>query len=307
MTNLRIVNYRAGRGPRVGIVSGDEILDAAALTGVEAYASIGNLMRDWDQALERVRDALDSNQGTGRTPLAGARLDAPVRHGAAIYGAGANYYGHSREMATIAGRPAPEDPRTSGQLPWHFLKAPSTVVGDAATVARPAAAADTLDWEVELAVVIGSKAKNVSAEAALSHVAGYTVANDLSARGLLWRAGIQEGSPFRADWVLHKNFDGSTPLGPWLVPAAEIADPQDLALGLSINGQTMQSDRTVDMIFTIAEQIAHLSSYVTLTPGDIILTGTPGGNAAFHGRFLQPEDAVEAWVEGIGTLTTHIV
>ncbi len=306
MTNMRIVNYRAQRGSRVGIVVEDTVIDAAALTGMEDLASIGNFMRRWDTAVLAVGEALRSGTDAVRLPLGGTRLDAPIRHGAAIYGAGANYYGHSREMAELAGRPAPADPRTSGQRPWHFLKAPSTVVGDRAEVERPAAAGDSLDWEVELAVVIGRKGKNIPVAQALDHVAGYTVANDLSARALLWREGLHEKSPFRADWMLHKNFDGSTPLGPWLVPAAQVANPQDLALGLSVNGVTRQSDRTSDMIFTIAEQIAHLSSFITLTAGDVILTGTPGGNAAFHGRFLQPGDVVEAWVEGIGTLTTHI-
>lgn len=306
MTDLRIVNVQASGGARVGVVVGDDVVDVAELTGVDDYASIGNFMRAWDTALQRVRQALDRGHQTARTPLAHSRLLAPVRHGATIFGAGANYYGHSREMAELAGRPTPEDPRAAGHAPWHFLKAPSTVVGDGATVARPAAAPDTLDWEVELAVVIATAAKDVVAEDALSHIAGYTVANDLSARGMLWRQGMQANSPFRADWVLHKNFDGSTPLGPWLVPASEVGDPQDLALGLKLNGATMQSDRTSDMIFTVAEQIAHLSRHVTLTPGDIILTGTPGGNAAFHGRFLAPGDHIEAWVEGIGTLTTHI-
>jgi 2-keto-4-pentenoate hydratase/2-oxohepta-3-ene-1,7-dioic acid hydratase in catechol pathway len=300
------VNVRATGGARVGVVVGDDVVDVAGLTGVDDYAMIGNFMRAWDTALQSVRDAIDEGRDAPRTPLAQARLLAPVRHGAAIFGAGANYYGHAREMAELAGRPAPEDPRTTGQEPWHFLKAPSTVVGDGATVARPAASPDTLDWEVELAAVISTAAKDVTVEDALSHVAGYTVANDLSARGKLWRDGLHASSPFRADWVLHKNFDGSTPLGPWLVPASELADPQDLALGLRVNGATMQSDRTSDMIFTIAEQIAHLSRHVTLTPGDIILTGTPGGNAAAHGRFLAAGDEVEAWVDGIGTLTTHI-
>ena len=306
MTTLQFVSYEAQRGPRVGVVVGEDILDVAGLTGVDAYASMSNVMHDWDTAVQSTKAAVESGVTAMATPMGDTRLNAPIRPGAAIYGAGANYYGHSREMAAAAGRPAPVDPRTQGQKPWHFLKAPSTVTGDRATVTRPAVAADRLDWEVELAVVIGRTAKNVFAENALDHVAGYTIANDLSARALLWREGLQEKSPFRADWVLHKNFDGSTPLGPWLVPAIDLADPQDLALGLSLNGQSMQSDRTSDMVFSIAEQIAHLSSYITLAPGDVILTGTPGGNAAFHGRYLQPGDVVEAWVEGIGSLTTHI-
>jgi 2-keto-4-pentenoate hydratase/2-oxohepta-3-ene-1,7-dioic acid hydratase in catechol pathway len=306
VSNLRIVNYRADRGPRVGMLDDEGVSDVAELTGRPEYASIGNFMRDWDAAVEQVRRSRDAGARTGTLSREEVQLLAPVRHGAAIYGAGANYYGHSREMAEIAGRPAPADPRLQGQKPWHFLKAPSTVVGEGAIVERPEAAAETLDWEVELAVVIRGRAKRVSPEDALDYVAGYTVANDLSARGLLWREGLHERSPFRADWVLHKNFDGSTPLGPWLVPAREIPDPQSLGLGLRVNGETMQADRTSDMIFTVAEQIAHLSNHITLTPGDIILTGTPGGNAAVHGRFLHAGDVVEAWVERIGTLTTRI-
>lgn len=283
-----------------------QVLDAVELTGTRADTTIDTLLADWPAAEHRIRDALASGRDASRLPLSGVTLLPPVPMRAAIYCAGANYYGHAKEMADYAGRPAPADPRTSGGQPWHFLKAPGTTVGDGATVTIPAAAPTTLDWEVELAAVIGAEARNVSAADALDYVAGYTVANDLSARALLWREGLATASPFRADWMSHKNFDGSCPIGPWLVPAADISDPQHLGLGLRVNGADMQGDNTSDMIFTVAEQIAHLSSLITLHPGDVVLSGTPGGVGSVRGQFLAAGDVVEAWVEGIGTLTTRI-
>lgn len=307
MTNFGVARVATDRGARVAVVVGDDVFDAAELTGDERHVTLEDVLTDWSGAEGSIRAALESGDRPAPSPRGSARLLAPVPARASIYGAGANYYGHAREMAARAGRPAPGDPRTTGQRPWHFLKAPSTVVGDGAKVAPPAAAPDTLDWEVELAAIIGREAKDVAAEHALDFVAGYTVANDLSARSLQWRTDVHEASPFRADWLAHKSFDGACPLGPWLVPASQIEDPQTLGLGLSVNGVPMQSDRTSDMIFTVAEQIAYLSSLITLRPGDVILTGTPAGVGSGRGVFLKRGDTVEAWVEHIGTLSTRIV
>lgn len=304
--DFRVVNVSTDAGARAGVLVDGEVIGLADLTGTERLGTIDGLFADWSAGLHSIRTALIGSGRPAGTPAADARLLAPVPPAASIYCAGANYYGHAREMAQRAGRPAPSDPRTTGQRPWHFLKAPSTVVGDRAVVRRPAGGLDSLDWEVELAAVIGRTAKNVAAQDALDFVAGYTVANDLSARALLWRSELPESSPFRADWIGHKNFDGACPIGPSLVPASDIADPQDLALGLRVNGEPMQDERTSDMIFTVAEQIAYLSTSLTLRPGDVILSGTPAGVGSGRGVFLSAGDEVEAWVEHIGTLTTRI-
>jgi len=163
-----------------------------------------------------------------------------------------------------------------------------------------------MDWEIELAAVIGKPAKDVPLDKALSYVAGYTVACDLSARDRGFREQVSVGSPFRADWVAHKNFEGACPLGPWIVPASDIKDPQNLDLKLWVNGVIKQDSNTREMIFNLAEQIEQLSSAITLLPGDIILTGTPAGVGAGRGEFLKAGDEVKLWIEKIGELTTRM-
>ena len=144
-----------------------------------------------------------------------------------------------------------------------------------------------MDWEVELAAVIGRTAKNVPEDKALSYVAGYTIANDLSARDRGRRPTFGDTSPFKADWTKHKSFDGSCPLGPWIVPASDIKDPQNLGLKLWVNGVLKQDSNTSDMIFNLAEQIATCPRGMTLHPGDLILTGTPAGVGAGTRRVPQ--------------------
>ena len=163
-----------------------------------------------------------------------------------------------------------------------------------------------VDWEVELAAVIGRTAKNVPEDKALDYVAGYTAANDLSARDRGRRANISDTSPFKSDWTKHKTFEGSCPLGPWIVPAREIGDPQNLGLKLWVNNVLKQDSNSKDMIFTLAEQIAQLSNGMTLHPGDVILTGTPAGVGSARGEFLKPGDTVKIWIEKIGTLTNKM-
>ena len=125
----------------------------------------------------------------------------------------------------------------------------------------------------------------------------------MSARDLGFREPLPPQNPFRTDWLAHKSFDGSCPLGPWIVPASEIGDPQNLGLKLWVNDVLKQDSNTGKMIFTLAEQIAQLSSRITLHPGDVILTGTPAGVGAGRGEFLKPGDVVRLWIEKIGTLT----
>ena len=168
------------------------------------------------------------------------------------------------------------------------------------------AASKTMDWEVELAAVIGRPAKNVSIEKALDYVAGYTICNDLSARDMGRRPHIGETSPFKADWTSHKSFDGSCPMGPWIVPASEIGDPHNLGMKLWVNDVIKQDSNSGQMIFNTNEQIAQLSSRITLHPGDVIMTGTPAGVGAARKEFLKAGDTVKLWIEKIGTLTNKM-
>jgi 2-keto-4-pentenoate hydratase/2-oxohepta-3-ene-1,7-dioic acid hydratase in catechol pathway len=146
----------------------------------------------------------------------------------------------------------------------------------------------------------------VPLDKALSYVAGYTVANDLSARDRGRRPGIEDTSFFKMDWSKHKSFDGSCPLGPWIVPAGEIADPQNLAMKLWVNDTLKQDSNSSKMLFSLAEQIEQLSINMTLYPGDLILTGTPAGTGAESGEFLKNGDVVKVWIEGIGEFSNKI-
>jgi 2-keto-4-pentenoate hydratase/2-oxohepta-3-ene-1,7-dioic acid hydratase in catechol pathway len=300
----RLATYVADAGPRAGLVIGEEVFDAAALTGQAGDSTVLGILEDWAAAQERLARAAAA-PGKGR-PLGGTRLLAPIRWPSAIYCAGANYADHAAEMARAQNRPPPPDPHTLGLKPWHFIKAGRSTLAAAGEIVAITGLSQTMDWEIELAAVIGRTAKNVSLAHALDHVAGYTIANDLSARDMGRRAGVPDDSPFKFDWVAHKNFDGSCPLGPWIVPASDIPDPQNLGLKLWVNDVVKQDSNTGEMIFSIAEQIAHLSSRITLNPGDVVLTGTPSGVGAARKEFLKAGDVAKLTIERIGWLTNRM-
>jgi len=304
----KLATYRGSDGPRAGLIIGEEVFDAAKLTGKPAYATVIGILEDWKAAEPALKEAAAraGKSRIKRQPLSRTKLLAPVRFPSAIYCAGANYGDHAAEMAAREGRPPPVDPHTQGLNAWHFLKAPHAIADPGAAV-KISGYAEQMDWEVELAAVIGRVAKNVPQRNALSFVAGYTVANDLSARDRGRRANVPDASPFKWDWTKHKSFDGSCPLGPWIVPASDIRDPQKLGLKLWVNGVLKQDSNTSDMIFNLAEQIAALSAGMTLYPGDIILTGTPAGVGAGRGEFLKPGDTVKLWVEDIGEIENRMV
>jgi 2-keto-4-pentenoate hydratase/2-oxohepta-3-ene-1,7-dioic acid hydratase in catechol pathway len=233
-------------------------------------------------------------------------LLAPVQFPSTIYCAGANYADHAAAMAAKEGQPAPADPHEQGLKPWHFLKAPRAITDPGASI-KISHYAKSMDWEIELAAVIGRPAKDVPKEKALGYVAGYMVANDLSARDRGFRANMSPTSIFRMDWTKHKTFEGSCPVGPWIVPASDIADPQNLELKLWVNGELKQDSNTGKMLFTLAEQIEQLSINMTLHPGDLILTGTPAGTGAESSTFLKGGDVVKLWIEDIGEIENRMV
>ena len=305
--HYKLVTYETVQGPRAGAVLHDAVFDLAELTGKPSYATMLGVLDDWVEA-EAVIETAVATTGSGATassPLAKVRLLAPVLYPSAIFCAGANYYDHMSEMARVFNLEPEPDPRKAGLTPWHFIKAPRTVVETDARIPQPAHT-KMLDWEAELAAIIGRAAKNVPVESALNYVAGYTVANDLSARDFTVRANVPEKSPFRYDWIAQKSFDAACPLGPWLVPAKEIPDPQHLGIKLWVNNVLKQDSHTSKMIFSLAEQIAHLSTRLTLHPGDLILTGTPAGVGLARKEFLKSGDVVRVWVEQVGTLSNTL-
>ena len=304
--SYRLLTYQSGREARAGILVEEQVYDPAAIVG-EAYTSVLAILQDWrlarsGLALAAERIIAGKSRAKG-VPVKRVKLLAPVLYPANIYCAGANYTDHMIEMARAHGREAGPTAKERGEKPWHFIKASrGTVVGPGAKVKIPPYCR-MMDWEVELAAVIGRTAKDIPVEKALDCVAGYTIADDLSARDAGRRDKTPETSPFHMDWLGHKSFDGSCPVGPWITPAGDVPDPQNLGLKLWVNGELMQDSHTSKMIFSTAEQIAMLSSRVTLNPGDLVLTGTPAGVGMGRNRFLKPGDSVRLWIEGIGDMT----
>jgi 2-keto-4-pentenoate hydratase/2-oxohepta-3-ene-1,7-dioic acid hydratase in catechol pathway len=307
MAGYKLATYQTADGPRAGLIVDDKVFDAAKLTGKAAYATTLGIFNDWRAAQGALKAAAAKGAKSKAKPLpvSKAKLLAPILWPSAIYCAGANYQDHANEMAAKDNKPPPPDPHTLGLESWHFIKASRSIANPGATI-KISHYSKKMDWEVELAAVIGKPAKDVPVEKALSYVAGYTIANDLSARDRGRRPHIPDHSPFKADWVAHKSFDGSCPLGPWIVPASDIKDPQKLGLKLWVNDVLKQDSNTSEMIFKLAEQIAHLSSRLTLHPGDLILTGTPAGVGAGRGEFLQAGDTVKLWIEKIGEISNKM-
>ncbi|WP_026542673.1 fumarylacetoacetate hydrolase family protein [Paenarthrobacter nicotinovorans] len=255
--------------------------------GAEKYFSLTPLTQDTDGAflasdgIERTRQALDNGELPEISPE-GLRIGTPVARPGAVVAIGLNYTAHAAESGA-----------TPPQVPVVFLKPTNTIAGpfDAAPIPP---SSEKYDWEVELAIVIGREASYLSsAEEAGGCIAGYAVANDLSER--------EYQIPGAAgQWTKGKSLPGSTPLGPWLVPASDI-DAGNLRLQTLVNGAPRQDSSTSDMIFDPATIVHHLSQYMVLEPGDVIITGTPEG-VALSGRFpfIQPGDVVELEIDGLG-------
>jgi 2-keto-4-pentenoate hydratase/2-oxohepta-3-ene-1,7-dioic acid hydratase in catechol pathway len=300
MAGYRLATYESAQGPRAGAVINDTVYDVAALTGQSKYVTALDVLNDWDAAHKLLDAAAKAPKGDGK-PVKQTKFLAPVRWPGTIYCAGANYQDHAEEMWKAAGQPPQPDPHELGLKPWFFIKAARSVTDPDAKVSI-SKYSKKMDWEAELAVVIGRKARDLTLENALSCVAGYTVGNDLSARDLGFRPQLPESSPFRADWIRHKSFDGSCPLGPWITPAAYVSNPSKLAIKLWVNDTLKQNSNSGNMIFTIAEQISHLSTGITLYPGDVIMTGTPAGVGAGRGEFLKAGDVVKVEIAEIGSI-----
>ena len=261
------------------------------LADLGAPATVAGLFEDWPRWSAHLRAVAPH----GAALPAGSPVLAPLQFPGKILCAGANYYDHSAEMGV-------QDLRKEAQRLFFFFKPPrNAVVGPGPTVRMPIGT-KAMDWEIELALVIGKTARNVSEAAAMAHVAAYTVAIDFSARD-------HNRAPetfYKLDWVAGKGHDTCCPMGPVLVPAEDIGDAMDLGLKLTVNGETKQNARTAGMIFNIAEQISTLSRIMTLDPGDVILTGTPAGVGAPKQTFLSVGDRVTAEIEKIGTLAVVI-
>ncbi len=264
-----------------------------ARVGLDGQDTVAGLFHDWSRALPTLSAAAAQVQASDALPPA-PRL-APLLYPGKILCAGANYFDHLAEMGMPGAKK--EDQRL-----FFFMKPPrNAVVGEGETVHMPIHT-QAFDWEVELALVIGKTARNVSVEQALSHVAAYTVAIDFSARD-------HNRAPetfYKLDWVAGKGHDTCCPMGPSLIPAEFFGDPQQAALKLAVNGVLKQNGHAKDMIFSVAEQISTASRIMTLDPGDVLLTGTPAGVGVPHKTFLSVGDKVDAEIAGVGQLSVSI-
>ena len=260
-------------------------------------ASVEELLTRWSEVAPKL-DALANEAAAAQGQLENVSLGpedlAPPFRPGRFFCAAANYTEHAEEMGTVLAAKAESKP-------YIFMKPDTALIGHNDTVIIPKATSQ-VDWEIELAAVIGCEARHLSIDEALDCVAGYTVINDISARDLNER----DDFPFKMDWFQGKCFDTFAPLGPWLVPSSCIDDPHDLKMQLSVNDEVMQDSTTAAMIFDTREQIAYLTSILTLKPGDVIATGTPTGVGMGRGIFLKPGDVMEATIESIGTLRNPV-
>lgn len=302
-----LLSYRSDSGPRGGILVNGRVHDVADVLGGMpggAPGSILDLLADWGACCPRLEAAANASLAGG-SPLGEVDLLPPILWPSALFCAGANYADHVAEMRVALNLPD-DGGRNPGDLPWHYVGLPRhSMIGHGAEIKLPSWS-ERVDWEAEIGAVIGREARNVSVADALQYVAGLTIVNDLSARDWVKRTNTPAGSPFQWDWVSQKCFETAKPTGPWITPLSAIRDIDDIGIRLWVNDELMQDSSSNQLIFDIAEQVAHLSTRVTLRPGDVIATGTPAGVGAARGRFLQPGDKVRIRVEGVGELCNPV-
>jgi 2,4-diketo-3-deoxy-L-fuconate hydrolase len=276
---MKLIRFGEPGNERPGLLQADGVVDLGL--HFKDIPDIGQTFFEegWIQRVSRLK-------ASGRELI--ERLGPPIPHPSKIICLGKNYVEHARE----GGFDVPE-------APLLFCKSPNTVNGPFDPVIMPRSSAQ-IDWEVELAVVIGREGKRISKANAMDHVAGYTVLNDVSAR---------QAQFAQSQWFRGKSFDGFAPLGPALVTPDEVGDVQNLRLTATVNGQPMQAGTTGDMMFDVAALIENISEDITLVPGDIISTGTPAGVGIFRDPpvLLADGDVVECWVERIGTIRNRFV
>jgi 2-keto-4-pentenoate hydratase/2-oxohepta-3-ene-1,7-dioic acid hydratase in catechol pathway len=284
---MRLITYKAKHDARLGLLRDDHVIDLAAASDGRLPSDMRTFLQQGENAMRLARQV--EQNATASLPLAEVMLLAPIPNPSKVVAIGLNYMDHCREQNI-------EPP----EAPIIFAKFPSAVVGPGAAIRWDPALTRKVDYEVELAVVMGRTARRVSAADALDYVAGYTISNDVSARDL------QFGD---RQWVRGKSLDTFCPLGPWLVTRDEIPDPHDLSIRCTLNGDVMQDSTTAEMIFGVTTLIEFISRAFTLLPGDVIATGTPDGVGVFRSPqvFMKSGDVVTLEVEGLGQLTNHCI
>ena len=296
---MKLAHYSKNAAVGLGLVDNGMLydLDAAKVGGA---AGCGGLTIDGILAqglLSTFRETAKSVQDSKGLPVESAKLLSPVLMPEKILLMAVNYRSHRKEFG----------PQDAPGEPYLFTKFRNALIGSGDPVLIPGISKQ-VDWEVELAVIIGKAGKNISRKDAMGYVAGYAISNDVSFRDWQFSTRSPDGNTkLGLNWVKGKGLDASFPLGPWLVTADEIPDPHALRISLSVNGKKRQDSTTADMVFTIDTIIEYLSKGMTLKPGDIISTGTPEGVGAFTGGpYLKAGDILEGTIEKIGTLRNPV-
>lgn len=301
---MKFLTFNDGGEPCLGLLLADDTVIALSdLLATypdhglaEIPTSLNALIALGDQAVDRIQTCLaKGTAGIHSQSLADTTVLPPLTMTKNVFCVGRNYRDHIIEGNLARGRPA----NTFPEAIEFFSKPPTAVVGHGALVHRYAELTDTLDYEVELAIVIGKRGKDISSDDALSHVFGYTVVNDITARNLQQRHG---------QWLKGKGLDTTCPMGPVVVHHSAIENPNKLDVSLTLNGELRQSDNTASMIFSVQTIIEQLSAGMTLEAGDVIATGTPKGvgYAMTPPSCLKVGDVVSATVQHVGTLTNTI-
>jgi len=291
-----------------GLVVGDRVLDLRPALG--EGVTTRDLLGDWDAALERLR-ALAAGPLDGAVPLEDLRPLPPVQPPGQIFLAGANYHNHLRQIVFTMARNVPGETRpdhvlraeaeetvrrqAEGGVPFVFSVQPSALCGARDDIVLWGPGVEH-DWELELTVVIGRHARDVPEERAMEYVAGYTIGNDISTRDVMNRPGFP-----MTDFLMTKGRPTFKPLGPYIVPREFVPDPLALRVTLRVNGEVMQDEGVDDIIYGVEQLVSYASTVTDLWPGDVLLTGSPAGNAGHHGnRWLRPGDVIEGKITGLG-------
>ena len=285
---MRLATVRTWAGPRAAVLVGDHLVDVHAVDpGVPP--TVRQILEGGSATLQAALHAAQRSEAF-KIPVADAQFFAAVHDPHKIICIGLNYKDHAAE----SGVPIPKDPVL-------FSKYATALIGHGEAIVLPPVSSE-VDYEAELVVVIGRRGRNIPAAAALEYVAGYTIGHDVSARD--WQL-KKDGK----QWMAGKTFDTFAPMGPYLVTADEVPDPQNLRIALRLNGQTMQDSSTTQLIFGIKEAVAYISQVMTLEPGDVIYTGTPPGVGVARKPpvFLKPGDVCEVEIEGLGVLRNPVV
>jgi 2-keto-4-pentenoate hydratase/2-oxohepta-3-ene-1,7-dioic acid hydratase in catechol pathway len=307
---MKLASFSTDGRASIGAVTGQELLDLTlawpSLMGRDASPPPTTLVDLLSRPgiLPRLSASISAASAAlirkHRIPLSSVSLHAPLAQCGKLICVASNYTAHIVE----AGQQAPLDKHA--YTPWLFLKPATSIIGHGAPIHIPRSG-QAIDWEVELAAVIGRTGKHIPVNQALRYVDGYTIVNDVSER----RFEVSQDRAAREwdkffDWQHGKWFDGFAPMGPFLVTADEIPDPQNLTLELRLNGSVRQHGSTASMIYSVAELVSFASSIMTLQPGDVIATGTPQGVGSATGEFLRPGDTIECEVQMLDVLTNPV-